>query len=488
MAYGISAAAPGARVHRHSDRVGDHRRPRPGVGRLLEDFPALGNITVYGPTVVRRLVADEVIIPVIDGLDELPDSSRKEALRAINGSRRPIVLTCRTIEYQVAVSATDVVSAAAVIEPLPPRPRDVISFLSRDISTLRADRWRPVLQQIQSVAEGPLTLTLSNPLMVSLVELVYRSIESDPSELLDLTRFPSQRSIEAHLLRQLVSARMDQTEFRAQDPERSRRWDKKKVTFWLVLLAAELSRLNTPDLAWWRLKETIRPRTTGLGLVAGLFQATTRFTLRIASTPERSPLRRRYLRQGIRLRSNTLFGIVFGIVFGLPYAVLLGVRFRYGVLSGLIGGLAIGIAVVSGFGLIGGLIGVGLSTFGTYHRSGPAATLTGYRRSTLTYLLLFGTLGELVASATLGVVVGGLGGLVLDTALAVILFGSFTYPSFVGARTLLAVRGRLPWRLMTFLEDMHQLGILRQLGPVYQFRHARVQEELAAEYAHPSPR
>ncbi|SFW78052.1 hypothetical protein [Amycolatopsis australiensis] len=43
----------------------------------------------------------------------------------------------------------------------------------------------------------------------------------------------------------------------------------------------------------------------------------------------------------------------------------------------------------------------------------------------------------------------------------------------------LAVTGRLPWRLMHFLDDAHRRGVLRQAGGVYQFRHASVQERLA---------
>ncbi|MFD8998162.1 hypothetical protein [Streptomyces abikoensis] len=39
--------------------------------------------------------------------------------------------------------------------------------------------------------------------------------------------------------------------------------------------------------------------------------------------------------------------------------------------------------------------------------------------------------------------------------------------------------GRLPWRLMAFLEEAHTRGALRQVGAVYQFRHARLQQQLA---------
>ncbi|WP_428935976.1 trypsin-like peptidase domain-containing protein [Streptomyces sp. ACT015] len=46
------------------------------------------------------------------------------------------------------------------------------------------------------------------------------------------------------------------------------------------------------------------------------------------------------------------------------------------------------------------------------------------------------------------------------------------------ARIWLPLTGRLPWRLMAFLDDAHQREVLRQAGAVYQFRHASVQEHL----------
>ncbi|WP_426796924.1 hypothetical protein [Streptomyces sp. YGL11-2] len=46
------------------------------------------------------------------------------------------------------------------------------------------------------------------------------------------------------------------------------------------------------------------------------------------------------------------------------------------------------------------------------------------------------------------------------------------------ARIWLPLTGRLPWRVMAFLEDAHQQGVLRQAGEVYQFRHTRLQDHL----------
>src|SRR5262249_15360641 len=45
----------------------------------------------------------------------------------------------------------------------------------------------------------------------------------------------------------------------------------------------------------------------------------------------------------------------------------------------------------------------------------------------------------------------------------------------------LPVTGRLPWRVVGFLDDAHRRGVLRQVGAVYQFRHARLQDYLAAD-------
>jgi hypothetical protein len=46
------------------------------------------------------------------------------------------------------------------------------------------------------------------------------------------------------------------------------------------------------------------------------------------------------------------------------------------------------------------------------------------------------------------------------------------------ARIWLPLTGRLPWRLVGFLDDACQRGALRRAGAVYQFRHARLQDRL----------
>jgi hypothetical protein len=50
---------------------------------------------------------------------------------------------------------------------------------------------------------------------------------------------------------------------------------------------------------------------------------------------------------------------------------------------------------------------------------------------------------------------------------------------FILTRVWLAMRRKTPLRLMRFLADAHRRAVLRQVGAVYQFRHARLQDNLA---------
>jgi hypothetical protein len=49
----------------------------------------------------------------------------------------------------------------------------------------------------------------------------------------------------------------------------------------------------------------------------------------------------------------------------------------------------------------------------------------------------------------------------------------------VFTRSGLVLARRLPRALPSFLTDAHERGVLRQVGAIYQFRHARLQDHLA---------
>lgn len=59
------------------------------------------------------------------------------------------------------------------------------------------------------------------------------------------------------------------------------------------------------------------------------------------------------------------------------------------------------------------------------------------------------------------------------------------WPSFVVARLCFAAHGLLPRRLMTFLHDSYERGVLRRTGAGYQFRHKELAEHLCREPAMP---
>lgn len=92
----------------------------------------------------------------------------------------------------------------------------------------------------------------------------------------------------------------------------------------------------------------------------------------------------------------------------------------------------------------------------------------------LLFGLGYGLVVWLAAGPVVGIAFGLVGGLVFG-----LLFVGAAWGWFAIARAWLAVAGRLPWQLMTFLDDAHHRGVLRQAGAVYQFRHARLHDHLA---------
>jgi hypothetical protein len=83
--------------------------------------------------------------------------------------------------------------------------------------------------------------------------------------------------------------------------------------------------------------------------------------------------------------------------------------------------------------------------------------------------LAWGLLGGLSGALLFGLI-GGLS--------AIVTFG--TWPTTLASLEL-AYRWHTPVRLMRFLEDARGRGVLRTVGPVYQFRHAQLQDRLAEQ-------
>ncbi|WP_405891240.1 hypothetical protein OG427_37160 [Streptomyces sp. NBC_00133] len=507
------------------------------VRRLVEDYPALANADVFSPEAAARLVNCGHIVPVLDGLDEMPAGLHPVAIDAIDriAPGSPLVLTCRSAEYVAAVATGGtVLSTAAVVELQPVGVQAVITFLSAG-GMAGGNRWAAVLTHLREVSDGPLAEALSSPLLTALLRAVYTDPAADPAELLDPARFPDRCAIESHLLEAFVPAvyahrlpppmveGLGATPLRY-SPEPARRW--------LAFLAGHLQQHQTRDLAWWQLHRVFSPsgrRAIGLllglmsGLVAGLgvgvgvglevgvaAGVAGGFGAGLVAVPPPHPLYANLrLRGGLRSFGRKLVpGLAVGLMMGAGALCAFAVADGLG--AGLGGGLDTAGKVVCVAGLSTGLAFAAMMWLNTPADalcSPSSRSVLRADRSVSAIRIVVETLGSgLLAGLTTGrygfgiavgftwALVAGVGG-GLALGLAGRYAGRFQtglaaspWGWFLVSRFWLALRGQLPWRLMRFLDDAHRRGVLRQAGAVYQFRHARLQDHLAAPAPAPSAR
>jgi hypothetical protein len=489
------------------------------VRRLVEDYPFLGNEARFGVGATREIVTQRLILPILDGLDEMPPELRPVALRALEDdwpADRPFVLTCRTEEF-LAANAQNLLAGVLVVRLQPLEPQAAANFLLDAAADARLDEWEPVLADLVAHPADELAQTLTNPLMLALARTVYEAEEVSPGELLDRRRFPGQHDVEQYLLDRFIPTVFRTRPYRSvPSPTRvSRRWDPAVAQRALAFLAVHLQTLGTRDLAWWQLPRAV-PRavsqvvrvtvgTLGCGLLGWVM---------------------------FGLFGRPHLGVTFGLVVGFLAAVPLG-RLRdkrprrfvprilrraelapeflvrdigFGVVGALVGGLIVGLLFSVGYGVLIGLF-FGL-VFGMVRRfteptesrepASPVNVLHSDRSTVLYGTALGGVAGALVGGFLGGVVgaeqyglifhldplpeglLGAAVGLLLGAAgLGMMVYATSAWSQFVLARIWLAYRGKTPLRLMTFLQDAHKLGVLRQVGPLYQFRHALLQERLA---------
>ncbi|SFW78047.1 BTAD domain-containing putative transcriptional regulator [Amycolatopsis australiensis] len=157
------------------------------AGRLADDHPALRNAREYGRDAPTRLVLGGHVLPVLDGLDEMPADLRAAALDALDQTMavgRSLVLTCRSAEYeQVTRESGPVLGAATVVRLEPVTRQEALTYLSAREGAGR-NRWLPVAERLRREPDAPLARVLRTPLMVDLARSAYRRPGTDPAELL----------------------------------------------------------------------------------------------------------------------------------------------------------------------------------------------------------------------------------------------------------------------------------------------------------------
>jgi WD40 repeat protein len=224
-----------------------------------------------------RLFQRGLILPVIDGIDEIYELGRNKALGSLNDAimaDRAIVVTCRSVEYQDLVTGgSDGVSEAPVIE-IKPVPAATLTAFLRDATRQRAETWERVFDHLEAHPQGVLARALSTPLMAALARTAYERLARDPSELVHPDRFATRSAIEDHIVDLMVDA--------AYAPAGSPvgRWSTtaEHARKWLGVLAREMLARHERDLHWWSLVPRLAGAWVGpaLGVTAGLvFMAAT---------------------------------------------------------------------------------------------------------------------------------------------------------------------------------------------------------------------
>ncbi|MFB4267065.1 NACHT domain-containing protein [Nonomuraea sp. GTA35] len=504
----VSAARWDDRVH---PRVQDWL-----ASSVATDYPAL-RAEALGPGIPEALVSRGELLPVIDGLDELPEHARIDMLRALNRSmceNDQLILTCRTEQFAESVDELgDVLRGAAVIEPQPMCPAAAADYLQACLPSVPRPAWSEVLESLRTGTAPALAEVTSTSLGLWLVRATYIATRADPAPLLELGR-GSAAALQDHLCDELIPALVS-TRPPADAPAQLFRpqhaWTPEQVNRWLTYLCRQLAKNeeDTRDLAWWHLARHAPNRSvrwwSGIGagaVICGLFAfaggdliagaavgvlATLAIVFMTGSWFTEAPghadfrLRGRLSDLVRMMGAALLFGALGALVGWVTGAVFMGST-AVGVAAAVQVGLLSGIGFIFVFGLVRW---VERPATDASARS-PRSTWQADRNLTVIRIvsgLVLGAIGATIAwkaqlSWSMGIVVGLLGllfGLMLGSHHAWLAY-NLTVPR-------LATRGSLPLRAMNFLDDAHRLGLLRTEGPYYQFRHVELQQHLARELA-----
>ncbi|NUS30000.1 MAG: NACHT domain-containing protein [Streptomyces sp.] len=373
------------------------------------------------------------ILPFLDGLDELPPETRALAIEALNhSSGTPYVLTSRTDEYEDVIRQDGrPLRGATVLELEPLRTADAFRYLSQDL--LPGDRrWNPVFDLLQDRPSHPLAKVLSTPFMLRMAREVYRDPSTNP---LDLLEFTDRDRLRHHLLDGFVPAVYRAIDPRLTPPAKARRW--------LTFLAGHMNRLQTRDLAWWE-------------------------------------LHRAYGSLALRLRLGSAALVLTAPMVGLALSLKADSRVFFLAVAGLFLALVVLATRRSPEPRVLSLPRRRRSRRSTDALSPRQSLRLDFRSAMLPPALVGVATMAAFAPTTWNPLAWFSACLFTAVPASALMLRGRASPRYYVVVGWLALTGRGPRRLMRFLEEAHALGVLRRNGPVYQFRHAALQEVLAA--------
>lgn len=468
--------------------------------RIATLYPPLPGHQDEHEALCARLVESGRVLPVLDGLDEMPDGMGPDVVRELNKAVVELpgfVVSCRSDVYERAVADAGVIVAGTPVVEIQPVTVDA---LVRYLTAGRPPgdrRWDPVVDGLR--ADGPLAAVLSSPLMAWLARTQYSTTRSDPATL-------AAQPDEAALRQQLLDGYLPAVY--GEHAMGDRRYDPARAATWLGHLAGHLRVLKAgPHLRCLDLHATVRPSRIGLviGLMAALSWWGGRSTGAAAGTMLAAAsvaVVPKVLRNVVGSLTIAPFMAAFVLMYGGTVAMFAKFVLPEAWFSA---DIAIGVGLVASF--------AALTVFKLWLTHAPANTRSFFDDDQDSFRSYNGIDGErdsdfsrepdpraavrrarveflgtwAVASTVATPVVAVLreiefalaAGCVLGLLVAV----QFSvWPYYAAARLVLAGQDRLPWRLVPFLEDAHRRGVFRQSGAVLQFRHLILQEHLASRF------
>jgi hypothetical protein len=417
-----------------------------------------------------------------------------------------------------AVSPHSVLQDAVAVELCPIDPAAAADYLERIQLDPPQEGWRELIDRIRANPEDALVNALNSPLTLTLIRDTYESTD-DIRQLLNFCDTTQRHASSVQAAENITGYLLDRVLLSAyahrpgQPPPR---YDYPTAKNAFEKIATRMKQDGDYNLQWWRIPEWVSPvpRIVGVGLAAGLLAGLVAglitglragpgtglwvglltvlgigfmFGAATATRPGR-PQRivKPRLRRTLKL-NNLVFGLLVGLLVG--FSAGLATWSRVGPVIGLVIGPVVGLVVA---------FLSGLSTELTDPEStNSVSPVTSWRDDRLHTMVLglvawlefaifIGAATWAIAAndislrhreaLTFGLAAGLVGGLVLGLVIG--LAGSNVWRSSLST-VQLAKQWHTPINLIGFLDDARERNVLRTVGPVYQFRHARLQDRLA---------
>jgi DNA-binding XRE family transcriptional regulator len=472
-------------------------------------------------TLAWQWVRDRRILPLLDGLDEVPAACREACVAAINDYRydrgrvSPLVITCRTDVYRPLAPQLRPLQAVEL------QPLTVAEV--RQFARVAGDDFAGVRAAVES--DTRLAEVLTTPLFLAMFSYTYRGRATG-----EIPTGAQAGSLTEHLFRGYVARRLQDGFLGKPHLTRSAAsYDERQALRSLSWIARDLNDHNQsdfqPDLIQVRHLTSAAHRrmvvpgvaivvavaaTVILGLVYGLTFATITASgpgqphaalvagilggltsglasgaqcLRRRVEPTRPPRLSLPAVGGTVLRTVpwTLLGAGLGVVVGLWFGNMdPGQVVGNALAFVLVGGLGLQFGGVVGGVLIGAFTAFAIATVSTLQTTPnvrPARPGIGMR-DTRRVAVVAGGIAAVAGIMTYGLAYGlGLGTLVG------LRIGGSAYLRHHTVRLLLAREGKLPRDMLTFLHEAHTKALLSEIGGGYQFTHPLLQ----AYFAHLDP-